>query len=61
MNMCMVDVTHIPDAKVNDVATLVGSQGDEAVSIEQLAEWAGTINYEMVTAIHSDQPRLVVQ
>lgn len=60
MNMCMVDVTHIPDAKVNDVVTLVGSQGDETVSIEQLAEWAGTINYEMVTAIHPDQPRLLV-
>ncbi len=60
MNMCMVDVTHIPDTDVGDTATLLGAMGDETVSLEQLADWAGTINYEMVSTIHPDLPRLMV-
>jgi alanine racemase len=39
MNMMMVDVTHIPDVRVGTVATLLGSDGDERVSAEQLAAW----------------------
>jgi alanine racemase len=61
MNMTMVDVTHIPDVDTGDVATLLGSDGEERISAEQLAEWMGTINYEMVSAIHPDQPRLMVE
>ena len=52
MNMTMVDVTHVPGAAAGDVATLLGSDGDERVSAEQLAEWMGTINYEVVSRIH---------
>ena len=60
MNMCMVDVTHLPDVRVGDTATLIGTDGEERISAEQLAEWMGTISYEMVSAIHADQPRIVV-
>ena len=60
MNMMMVDVTHIPDAQVGSVATLLGSDGDEQVSAERLASWMGTINYEVVSRIHPSQPRFVV-
>lgn len=60
MNMCMVDVTHLPDVRVGDTATLIGTDGEERISAEQLAEWMGTISYEMVCAIHADQPRIVV-
>ena len=61
MNMTMVDVTHIPDVDIGDVATLLGADGEERISAEQLAEWMGTINYEMVSTIHPDQPRLMVE
>jgi len=61
MNMTMVDVTHIPDVDIGDVATLLGADGDERISAEQLAEWMGTINYEMVSTIHPDQPRLMIE
>lgn len=61
MNMTMVDVTHIPDVQVGTVATLLGSDGDECVSAEQLAAWMGTINYEVVSRIHPSQPRFVVE
>jgi alanine racemase len=61
MNMMMVDVTHIPDVEVGTVATLLGSDKEERVSVEQLAAWMGTINYEVVSRIHSSQPRFVVK
>ncbi|NEP11230.1 MAG: alanine racemase [Symploca sp. SIO2C1] len=61
MNMMMVDVTHIQDVSVGTVATLIGTDGDERVSAEQLASWMGTINYEVVSCIHPSQPRFVVE
>ncbi|NJO78444.1 MAG: alanine racemase [Cyanobacteria bacterium RM1_2_2] len=60
MNMMMVDVTHIPHVKAGTVATILGSDGDERVSAEQLAAWMGTINYEVVARIHPSQSRYVV-
>ena len=61
MNMMMVDVTHIQDVGVGTVATLLGADGDEKVSADQLASWMGTINYEVVSRIHPSQPRFVVE
>ncbi len=60
MNMTMVDVTDVPDAAVGDVATLLGADGDERVSAEQLASWMGTIHYEVVARIHAGQRALMV-
>jgi alanine racemase len=60
MNMTMVDVTHIPEVKVGTIATLLGTDGEERVSAEQLASWMGTINYEVVSRIHPSQPRYVI-
>jgi alanine racemase len=61
MNMMMVDVTHISQAQVGTVATLLGSDGEEQVSAEQLAAWMGTINYEVVARLHPSQPRYLVE
>lgn len=61
MNMMMVDITHISEAKVGTVVTLLGSDGEERVSAEQLASWMGTINYEVVARIYSSQPRYLVE
>ena len=49
MNMCMVDVTHVPSARAGDVAVLLGSQADETITPEMLAEHLGTIPYEVLT------------
>lgn len=56
MNMTMVDVTDVPQAVAGDVATLLGSDGEERVSAEQLAGWMGSIHYEAVSRIHGGQP-----
>ena len=59
MNMCMVDVTDIPDVALEDEAVLLGTQGEERISAEQLASWCGTISYEIVSRIHPSLPRIL--
>jgi alanine racemase len=60
MNMCMVDVTDIPAAALEDEVVLLGRQGDERITAEQLAAWRGTIAYEIVSRIHPSLPRVVI-
>jgi alanine racemase len=59
MNMCMADVTDIPGTALEDEVVLLGRQGDEAITAEQLAGWCGTISYEIVSRIHPSLPRVV--
>ncbi len=60
MNMCMVDVTDVPAVAVEDEVVLLGRQGEERVTAEQIATWCGTISYEIVSRIHPALPRLVL-
>ena len=60
MNMFMVDVTDVPGAAAGDVAVLLGRDGEETVSAEALAGWAGTIHYEITTRVNPLLPRLAV-
>jgi alanine racemase len=39
---------------------LIGKEGDEKISVEELGELAGTINYEIVSRIGSHIPRIIV-
>ena len=60
MNLTMVDLTDIASARAGDVAVLLGSQGDETISADDLARLAGTINYEVVSRAAVGAPRIVV-
>jgi alanine racemase len=60
MNMMMIDLTDIPDAREADPVVLLGTDGKEQVSAEQLGEWSGTINYEVTTRINDAIPRLAM-
>ncbi|MCP4600533.1 MAG: alanine racemase [Proteobacteria bacterium] len=60
MNVTMVDVTDIPAARPGDEVVLLGRQGDESISAEDLARHVGTINYEIVTRIAPNAPRVVI-
>jgi alanine racemase len=51
MDSLTVDVTEIDGVSTGDVATLIGSDGEERIRAEQVAEWSGTISYEVLTAI----------
>ncbi|MCL1816841.1 MAG: alanine racemase [Clostridiales bacterium] len=58
MDMCMVDVTDIPHVSVGDYATIIGKDGDIAITVEQVAEAAGTIAYEILCALGLRVPRI---
>jgi alanine racemase len=60
MNLFMVDVTDIPEAQLEDEVVLMGRQGREFISADLLASLCGTINYELVTRINWQIPRMVV-
>ena len=60
MNIIMVDVTEIPDARLEDEVTLIGKDGREEITAEYLAELIGTINYEITTRISESIPRIIV-
>ncbi len=60
MNLVITDVTDIPGVQLEDVVTLLGSDGSERISAELMAEWAGTINYEVVTRISSFLERHII-
>jgi alanine racemase len=51
MDAITLDVTGIPGVRVGDVATLIGADGDERITAEEVGEWSGTISYEVLTAI----------
>ncbi|MDH3427414.1 MAG: alanine racemase [Gemmatimonadota bacterium] len=58
MDSTVVDVTGNAEVKPGDVATLVGRDGDEEISLEELAEACGTISYEILTGWSYRVPRI---
>jgi len=58
MDQFMVDVTHIDGVCEGDEAVLIGSQGDNRVSVEEIADIDGTINYEIVCQLGKRIPRV---
>jgi alanine racemase len=61
MDQMLVDVTDIPDININDKVVLVGRSGDEVITMEQIAEAAGSFNYEFVCGISRRVPRIYTQ
>lgn len=61
MDYLMLDVTHLPQAQVGDRVTLVGTDGDRAITFEELAALTGTIGYERVCAVSLRVPRLYLR
>jgi alanine racemase len=58
MDMVMVDVTAIPCVAVGDEVVLIGQQENERITANDIAEWTGTISYEVLCAISPQIPRL---
>lgn len=57
MDMCMVDITDIPDAQVGDEVTIIG----EALPCTRMADRLGTIPYEVLCGINKRIPRIYLQ
>lgn len=58
MDQFMVDVTNISDVNIGSEVVLVGEQGNEEITVTELAEIMGTINYEFVCNISNRVPRI---
>ncbi|MDD5368398.1 MAG: alanine racemase [Anaerolineaceae bacterium] len=61
MDQIVVDVTGIPGVRQDDEVVLIGRQGDERIRAEEVAELAGTINYEVTTALLPRVTRIYLQ
>lgn len=61
MDQMMVDVTDIPGVCVDDTVTLIGTDGVETITVEQIAAVADSFNYEFVCSIGRRAPRLYLQ
>ncbi len=60
MNIVLVDATDAPEVAVGEEVLLIGRQGEVAVTVEELASLAGTINYELLARLSPATPRRVV-
>ena len=58
MDQFMVDVTKIPEAKVGDVATLIGTDGIETITMEEIGDRSGRFNYETACCLGKRIPRV---
>ena len=61
MDQFMVDVTEIPEAKEGDPVTLLGKDGSECITMEELGELSGRFNYEFACLITPRVPRICIQ
>lgn len=61
MDQFMVDVTDMPQVSVGDVVTLIGQDGEETLSVEEISEMAGSFNYEFVCDVSRRVPRVYMK
>ncbi len=65
MDQCMLDVTDIPGVQAGDEVVLIGPQtgpqGENSITVEQIAAQLGTINYEVTAALLTRVPRIYIR
>ena len=61
MDAMMIDITDIPQAEVWDEVVVMGKQGDQEISVHDLAVLAGSISYEVMTKLSIRLPRVYVE
>ncbi len=61
MDQMMVDVTDIDDVKQGDVVTIIGKDGNETITVEELSAMSGSFNYEFVCNVNKRVPRVYIK
>lgn len=61
MDQFMVDVTQIPEVKEGDLVTLIGQNGEEIITANDLGELSGRFNYELVCDLNQRLPRVYIK
>ncbi|HET6581817.1 MAG TPA: alanine racemase C-terminal domain-containing protein, partial [Nannocystaceae bacterium] len=57
MDVCMLDVTDLPDVRAGEEVTLVGAQGRGRIDLYEMAQWANTVPYEITCGLSKRVPR----
>lgn len=60
MDLTIIDVTDIPDAKIGDEVVIIGKQGAREINAEQIAAELETISYEITCGISDRVPRVYI-
>lgn len=60
MDQTMVDVTHVPAAVQGDEVVLLGSQGTDCITAQEMAQWADTISYE-IFMLHAGRVPVIIE
>lgn len=58
MEKTTINVSHIPDATAGDEVVLLGKQGGDEISADEVAAWLGSINYELLCTVLPRVPRI---
>lgn len=61
MDMTMVDISSVPQARVGEEVTVFGRQGADEIRVSELAQKAGTIDYELTTLLMPRVPRIYTE
>ena len=61
MDQMMIDVTNAPGAEIGAVVTLIGTDGNETITADDVAGLCGTIGYEIVCGISKRVPRMFLE
>jgi alanine racemase len=58
MDVTVVDITGVLDVGLGDTATLIGTDGEDRITLDEVAGLAGTISYEVLTGLTPRIPRI---
>jgi alanine racemase len=58
MDQLVLDVTDLPPVEAGEIAVFIGRQGEEEITVQEIADLAGTITYEVLTGLSVRLPRV---
>ena len=58
MDALMIDLTDVPEAQLGDEAVLLGTQGTDCITVQELARLSGTVTYDVLTGFRGRLPRV---
>ena len=61
MDQFMADVTEIPNVQAGDCVTLIGTDGQHQITVEEVAALAHSFNYELCCGLNKRVPRVYLQ
>jgi alanine racemase len=61
MDQCMLQLDRVKGVKVGDEVVLIGSQGKQAITVDEVAKRWKTINYEVTCGLAERLPRIYIQ